>query len=533
MFTNNHSLNRNSWLIFIVGTLAFTIGLNPEFIAFETRFALFAQEMFRHGITFFPTTYQGPYPDYPALPTLFIYGISLLFGNVTPFSAILPTALTSAGILVLIYRLGSRFSSSMGFYGVCFALLTQIFIDKSRTISPDQYVSFITTGIFYLAYTNQNNHSAKSLVGIPLLLVLGFALRGPIGLVIPATVLCGFYLFQQQFRRFFCFGLLSFTVLLICSGLLLAAAYHQGGYAFVKQVIDFEALGRMTSAQASSHFFYYWHASLTDYALAYPVALIVMLSLIKKIARPTSDQEKLLRDFVIWFLIIMLGMSIPGAKKARYILPILPPIALIAAYVFIASKKFLQIIKAILITCFYLFPLLSCFILTAGLFLLFPLYASMYSIAMIGTASLSVGSLFILFSTHSSSQKEKQITLIAVLTLLFLNIAVLTPINYQLEKTKPFVQAVLALQQKTPASLVFYQIGPDAEDIKFAVNADQSIQPLFIQNEQALWHYSKPAYFITTLDVYHSLKKNPSVILLMQGKIGHRPCVVFRLTKKT
>ncbi|OGT06836.1 MAG: hypothetical protein A2103_00220 [Gammaproteobacteria bacterium GWF2_41_13] len=533
MFTDNHSLNRNSWLIFILGTLAFTIGLNPEFIAFETRFALFAQEMFRQGITFFPMTYQGPYPDYPALPTIFIYGTSLLFGQVTPLSAILPTALTSAGILVLIYRLGARFSPSLGFYSVCFALLTQIFIDKSRTISPDQYVSLITTGVFYLAYTTHRNHPAKSLLWIPPLLILGFALRGPIGLVMPAAVLCCFYLFHQQFKRCFCFGTLSFTLFLLCSGLLLAAAYHQGGHTFIKQVVDFEALGRMTSSQANSHFFYYWHTSLANYALAYPIALLVILSLIKKITRPISGQEKLLRDCVVWFLIIMLGMSIPGAKKARYILPILPPITLIAAYIFIASEKFLQTIKLILITCFYLFPLLSCFIITAGLFLFCLRHMPIYSSAIIGTALLSVSSLFILLSTQPFIQKEKQITLIAVLTLLFLNIAVLTPISYQLEKTKPFVQAVLALQQKAPAPLIFYKVGPDAEDIKFAVNADQSIRPLFIQTDQALWHYPKPAYFITTLDVYRSLENNPSVTLIMQGKIGHRPCVVFRLTKKT
>src|SRR5687768_3598086 len=68
--------------IFILGLMCFTFGLShQEIIGFEARFYLFALEMFRHGISWFPMTYHHPYPDYPVTSTLFIYGLSQVMGG--------------------------------------------------------------------------------------------------------------------------------------------------------------------------------------------------------------------------------------------------------------------------------------------------------------------------------------------------------------------------------------------------------------------------------------------------------------------
>ena len=66
-------LDKDSLAIFLIGVVIFTIGLNPEFIGYDCRFAVFAQEMLRNGPTFFPTTYDQPYPDYTGASTLMIY----------------------------------------------------------------------------------------------------------------------------------------------------------------------------------------------------------------------------------------------------------------------------------------------------------------------------------------------------------------------------------------------------------------------------------------------------------------------------
>jgi hypothetical protein len=54
---------RDSLLIFTGALLPFRVSLNPEFIGFQARFGLSAQEMFRFGPGCFPTTYESPYPE--------------------------------------------------------------------------------------------------------------------------------------------------------------------------------------------------------------------------------------------------------------------------------------------------------------------------------------------------------------------------------------------------------------------------------------------------------------------------------------
>ena len=103
-------VKRDSVIIFIVGIALFATGLPAEFMSLDARFALFAQEMLRNGPTFFPTTYGNPYPDYPGTSTFMIYLMSLPFGRVTQLSAILPTAIVSALVLVIIYRIGALHS---------------------------------------------------------------------------------------------------------------------------------------------------------------------------------------------------------------------------------------------------------------------------------------------------------------------------------------------------------------------------------------------------------------------------------------
>src|ERR1700761_7215641 len=80
--------------IFFIGLFLFTTAqFNHEFVQFESRFGMFAQEMWGNGISFFPTTYNQLYPDYPATQTLLTYLFSLLLGKITLITAILPTAI--------------------------------------------------------------------------------------------------------------------------------------------------------------------------------------------------------------------------------------------------------------------------------------------------------------------------------------------------------------------------------------------------------------------------------------------------------
>ena len=119
--------------ILLLGTVLFAFNPPPEFLGMDARFAVFTQHMLRDGPTFFPVSHLGPYPDYPATTILPIYALSLLFGKVTPLACVLPSAMVSAGILAVIYRIGATRSRHWGLYAVCFAALTFTFVQSARS----------------------------------------------------------------------------------------------------------------------------------------------------------------------------------------------------------------------------------------------------------------------------------------------------------------------------------------------------------------------------------------------------------------
>ena len=271
-------LDKDSFAIFLVGVVIFTIGLSPEFIGFDCRFAVFAQEMFRNGPTFFPTTYGQPYPDYPGTSTFMIYLVSLPFGKVTPFTAILPTGLVSALILVVIYRIGAMQSRKWGFSAVLLALFTKEFLGLSRSISIDQYTTLATALCFYIAYSSTVYNKQKRLIYIPFLLIASFAFRGPIGLVIPAGVICVYHLYKREYKKFALMASLSAILLAICSLLLVAAAKHQGGDEFVKKVIEMQVTGRI-NGNARHWIGYYFTESFARYFISFIFAVIIRTQL--------------------------------------------------------------------------------------------------------------------------------------------------------------------------------------------------------------------------------------------------------------
>ena len=239
-------------VLFIVGNW------HQAIIGFDSRFVLFAQEMLRHGPSFFPTTYGQPYADYLATSTLLTWLLSLPLGQVTSLTAWLPTAVASALIVVLVYRLTAPYSPRWGLLSIAMLLLSSTFISETRAVSLDQMLAAVALAVFYLGYAHDHFAAAKRLHWVFLLLLLGFAIRGPIGLVIPTGVLCSYYLINRQWRQLFSFGLLALALLAACVGLLLLLAKLSGGENFMHDVIRMQFLGRMDGSEGSGGVLYYF-----------------------------------------------------------------------------------------------------------------------------------------------------------------------------------------------------------------------------------------------------------------------------------
>ncbi|TFY85256.1 phospholipid carrier-dependent glycosyltransferase, partial [Pseudomonas kairouanensis] len=200
----NATVRQQSLGLAVLALLLFIAGSwHQAIIGFDSRFVVFAQEMLRHGPSFFPTTYGQPYADYLATSTLLTWLLSVPLGQVTSLTAWLPTALASALIVMLVYRLTAPYSRRWGLLSVAMLLLSSTFVSETRAVSLDQMLAAVALAVFYLGYAHDHFGAGKRLHWLYLLLIIGFAIRGPIGLVIPTGVLCSYYLINRQWRRLF------------------------------------------------------------------------------------------------------------------------------------------------------------------------------------------------------------------------------------------------------------------------------------------------------------------------------------------
>lgn len=484
-------VRKESLYIGLAALFLFTVGLRGQpFVDFDSRFALFAHEMWRHGPTFFPTTYGAPYPDYPATSTFLIWCFSLLSGGVTKLSAVLPTALASALNLTITYRLLARFSRRWALSTVCFELLTVSFLAEARAISLDQMVATVTLLGFYVAHTGQDHSRRFPLTMLLLLLAVGFAIRGPLGLVIPAGVVCSYYFLSAEWKNLLRFALASAALLLVCwFGLLELAAYFHGAD-FRREVIDMQMAGRMTQGENTGRW-YYFTSSLGNYALSYPLAVLVvfLLAVSRMLGRsrlPEDDAASFLRYLIGWTLIVIAGLSVPDARKVRYLLPIVPAIAALAAYPLHAGidpqrQRVLVFLRKALEGLLLLLPTVALIGLWESFHHTRTLAVAM-QVPFLPMATLLVvlqGTMLCLRWRGSADTALTGELLGAVATVFLLNLLVVEPARLQLHDTSAFVRQVEALRQRQPGEVVFFRVGRDATAIKYLVNLDYDLQPKF------------------------------------------------------
>ena len=497
------TIRRQSLGLAVLALLLFIAGSwHQAIIGFDSRFVVFAQEMLRHGPGFFPTTYGQPYADYLATSTLMTWLLSLPLGQVTSLTAWLPTAAASAVIVMLVYRLTAPYSQRWGLLSIAVLLLSSTFISETRAVSLDQMLAAIALAVFYLGYAHDHFGAGKRLHWLYLLLILGFALRGPIGLVIPTGVLCSYYLINRQWRQLFSFGLLALALLTACVGLLLLMAKLSGGESFMQDVIRMQFLGRMDGSEGSSGALYYFTSSLGNYAIAYPLALLVLVAIALGGRRTPEPALQLVLYCAAAGLLVMLGLSVPQAKKARYILPMLPMAAIIAAYPFqVAQGRLFAGLRGLMLGLWTLLPTL----LIVGLVFARRRYPQPLS-----DLGLMFGVLGALQAVALLALLKARLRLVgpaftAVLAAWLTYIGVIEPLMRNVYDTRTFTLHVheQVMQQRAP--VVLHGLGKDAKAIKYMVNLDCDQVPLFTQQQADLAPLQGPVWLVMSQADYQGL----------------------------
>ncbi|MFV3306260.1 ArnT family glycosyltransferase [Pseudomonas sp. NY15181] len=499
-------------------------------VGFDSRFVLFAKEMLRHGPSVFPTTYGEPYPDYPATSTFLIYLLSLPQGRVTLFTAWLPTALAAALIVGLTYRLVAPLSRRWAVLSVSMLLLTLTFLSESRAVSLDLQVAAVGMLAFFFAVRAERYSSAGLMARLLPPLLVGFALRGPLGLVVPAGMVCSQLLLDRHWRRLLAFSLCALLLLVACTGLLLSVARGIGGEAFAQDVLHMQVTGRLDGSAGASDALYYFHSSLGNYALAFPLAVPALALLWRRRGDPAA---RLVIGCALAALVVMVGLSLPQAKKARYVVAMAPLVAIVASYPFQVNDRRLAVLLRGLIQGLWLvLPML----MLLGLWLgwqrfpqaLQPVGGHLWLCA----GGLVVLQLFALSRLLRRERRAELLALSAVLALWGSYLLVIEPAQRQLYDSRAFSLAVDAAVLGEPAPLVLYDIGRDAQAIKFMVNLDRDTQPLFADSPEQLAALPGPYYLMLDEQSADRLRADYPALgePLLRGRFDDNPFCLLRVS---
>ena len=502
------SVHHQSLLLGILALLLFILGdPHQAAIGFDSRFVLFAKEMLRHGPGFFPTTYGQPYADYNATSTLFIWLLSLPSGEVSSLTAWLPTAIAGAVIVTLMYRLVAPLSRTWALTSVALLLLSMTFVTETRAVSLDQMLAAVSLAAFYLAYAHDHFSAPRRHACLLALLVLGFAIRGPIGLVIPTGMLCSYYLLSGQWRRLIRLALHALLLLVLCIGALLLLALVSGGEAFVHDVIRMQVTGRLDGTEGASSPLYYFTSSLGNYALAYPLAVFGLIAIVMNRRALSGPALKLVTYCLGAGLVVMVGLSIPQAKKARYLLPMLPMAAIIAAYPFTGVQgRVFAGLRSLMQGVFLIVPaLLMVGLMVAQKRVDQPLPSLPVVFALLGV--LQAVAVALLFKPQ---WRPAGLAACAVMALWASFILVFEPVERDFYDTRSFTDNAMAMIDQSPAPLVLHGMGKDAKAIKFMVNLNRDLMPVFTQTAAELQNLGKPVWLVMDRKDYEQLQGTPA-----------------------
>jgi len=537
-------LGAESLLVFAVAILLFTLGIwdqAPQ--GFDYRWAVFLNEMFRHGPSFFPTTYGQPYPDYPGTATWLSWLAARLIGAPNHLANVLPTALASAGVLSLTYRILADRSRAWALLTILLIVLTPQWLEKARAVCLDQLVALVVLATFYLFYrADRDQRPGLRLLVFPLF-VLGFAIRGPLGLIEPCAIVSLYWLVTAwcdpqrrpaALRSLIGYGVMGLILLAACWWTLMQLARLEGGETFAAEVWHMQVTGRLD--ETGKPFWFYLQLGLYRYLPVMPLALLALWAWRRELLfSPDSPDRRQLLWLAGCGLVILVGLSIPNFKRAYYVVPMVPFLAAIAAFALLQAASRLRGMAVAYRLLVGLLPGLALIALLVGQHLwqkhgYWPELS--LPVLIVFFAGLQLLSL-LKWRSQQGAKRLLTLSALAFAALWSMLVVVVEPVQDLEYDTRGFVTQVEGLREQHPGPLVFFGIDRDAWAIRYMMNLKHDEQPIFVAREQKAQLDSLPAgsWIVLAKQDRESLagtrleKLEPEVVRRLNGNF----CLVYRL----
>jgi len=329
----------NSWLhvillIALCAVLYFPyLGSTPLFDKGEPREGLAVQDIVQRGEWLFPLKRAAAIPSKPPMFHWSAALISKVTGQLNETTLRFPSALYATLGVILLYLLGARlFGAQVGLLGGAILATTMIYQTQAVNARVDMTLCFFVTSSLILFYSLYRGFLLHPLWPYVMYLLVGLATlsKGPLGLVLPGLVIAVFLALKRNWRLFFKFALhpgVLIAVVLVLGWYGLAIS--RGGEGFVNRQLLSENVGRFFGGSGHSHPVYYYLGYL--FSLAIPWCLFYPFMFWDWVKERGMNDDDDTRFLQVWFGVMLLFFSLSSGKRAVYLLPIYPALALLLA----------------------------------------------------------------------------------------------------------------------------------------------------------------------------------------------------------
>ena len=330
-------MHRSVWVVLAVATIAFFAGLDRAAIsdADEAFYAEAAREMIESGDFLTPRyNYENRFQK----PVFFYWAVAAAYAiaGAGAAAARVPSALAGVGIAAIAWYLGRRwFSERTGLVAGLIVSTSFGCVAMARLSLPDLPLAcFITAsiGAGCVALFNPGPVRLGPLLLSAAAAGLGFLTKGPVGLAVPLVVLGPIVLLER--RDALRPGPVAVSILVFAVVALpwYAAMTAVHGTAYLQSFFLTDNLERF----ATSRFNYprpawFYVPIILGGLLPWTAFAPLWIPGIARLLRQRTAPARATLWLLVWAMFPLLLFSVSVGKQPRYVLPILPPVALLLA----------------------------------------------------------------------------------------------------------------------------------------------------------------------------------------------------------
>ncbi len=340
------SVRRSTIPVVLLAALSFLTGLGRGAIADtdEAFYAESAREMVESGDWLTPQFNYEPRFQKPALYYWLTAAVYVVTGP-SEFGARLWSGLAGVGLVIITAAVGRRWlDESAGLVAGAITATGFGYFALARMSLPDLPLAFcITLAIWaaFVAALERERHPRRWLLLAAAAAALGFLMKGPLAIVIPALVVLPILLIE---RRSFNIKpvdvLVAAIVFLSVASPWYIAMWLRHGSDYLQGFFVGDNFERFATSRFNDPRPWWFYLPVLAGGLLpwTPVALVWV--------RPVSDFLKRRRDvgtvelrLLLWTVLPLVFFTLSVGKQPRYVLPVLPPMALLLASAIIARTS--------------------------------------------------------------------------------------------------------------------------------------------------------------------------------------------------